>query len=92
MKVALRRSGGFAGMTRQCALDSAALAAEDAETLKRLVDAVMASPQPSAPAHPDAFQYDVSVTDDSGATRNFRWSESTLTEPARALVEWLSRR
>lgn len=87
MKVTVRRSGGFAGMTHQFILDSATLPPHDADELRRLVAAATAAVSRSAgPPQTDVFQYDVTVTDDSGRTNEHRWTENTLTDSARTLI------
>ena len=76
LRVEVERSGGFAGLTRSWALDSADLTPDDAARLHALVSAAApaantsppphptdptGSPAGSGPGRPDAFQFDVRV-------------------------------
>ena len=67
MRIALTRSGGFAGTRLHVELDSSKLAAEEAEELRTLVAATNFSASRSLSAR-DAFAYDL-VVDDGGRLR-----------------------
>jgi hypothetical protein len=100
------RSGGVAGITRHMGpVDAGSLSPEDAGPLVELArtTAALASereagtattPSRSGPGRPDAFQYDIILTDEHGQ-RSFRVVESSssqeLQEAARELVRVLQR-
>ena len=87
MRVAVTRSGGFAGTRLHVELDSANLPAGEAEQLQKLVEATNFSASRSVAAR-DAFAYDI-VVNDGGRLRTCRTDDSSMTAPTRALVEWL---
>lgn len=66
MKIDFRRSGGFAGSSLTCSVDTAALSCEEAEEIERLVAgadlAALASTAEQRNAGADRFQY-VLLTD-----------------------------
>ncbi len=81
MRIAVTRTGGFAGITRKAELDTTGR--PDAARLEALArDALVpAGPLPKAPAVPDSFVYTITV---DGET--VRGAERQLSEAQRALV------
>ena len=77
MRVAVTRSGGFAGMVRRAEIDSA-----DHPTVAGLIDDVHLDEVPEPAREPDRFVYDIQIGD-----RSARVGESDLTGPLRALVD-----
>jgi hypothetical protein len=88
MKIGLTRSGGFAGMSMQTAVDTGDLPPDQAELLTALAGRLRASASKAAPIA-DGFQYDFTIADGRG-TRHVRLAESELTPEARELVERLT--
>jgi hypothetical protein len=92
MLVKFRQTGGFAGLSRGCDLDSAALSPSDAAELERLVraaglDKLKSARGPGA----DRQQYEIEVHD--GARRvAATFDDSALTDPVAALVAFLKAR
>ena len=79
-------------MATRTLLDSDALPAADAQALSSQVQAAaLQSGGAPAPAVPDEQQYEVSV-DDSGNQMTQRYTDSTLPEGVRQLVEWVDSR
>jgi hypothetical protein len=63
--VAIRRRGGFAGnISVSAELDTATLAGDGAARLDRAVAGLPWGRPAAAPAHPDAFRYEVTLPDD----------------------------
>lgn len=95
MRIALTRTGGFAGLRQQASLDGDALSpAERAELLRLVGEAGVFSLRPEAggpaPA-PDRFRYRLVVED--GARRcDLRLAEEALPEAVRRLVRWVEER
>ena len=79
-------------MATRTLLDSDALPAADVQALSAHVQAaaLQAGGAP-APATPDEQQYEISV-DDGGNQVTQRYTDSTLPEGARQLVEWVDSR
>ncbi len=74
MRIEVRRSGGFAGMTRTFAVDTAQLPRERAERIERLArEAPAARRAPRA----DAFSYEVTI---DGKTREVDDAEALIDE------------
>ena len=91
VRVEVVRSGGFAGLTRAAALDTAELDGGRAEQLRQLVDESgiesLASAPPGSGAT-DRFQYDVTVTRGNERT-SIVLHESGMPDAARRLVRWV---
>jgi len=87
VRVEVTRSGGFAGVARHAAVDSATLEPPAAAALVRLVDAADLDAPHAAPAKgADRFQYDISVTA-GGRTRSATVAEGAMTPQLKALVQ-----
>jgi len=95
MKIAVERSGGFAGMTVRSEVDTAKLPPEEAREWESLVAAADLRSIAQGRGHrggrrhpgmPDAFQYDLTVEHDGGRTR-VTAGESELPPPAKELVQ-----
>jgi hypothetical protein len=94
VKLAIVRGGGFGGMTTRTELDTDWLAAEDADTFAQKVDlaAIGAEVTPSrAPVFPDAMSYELTL-DQDGSAVTATFTDATLPEPVRLLVEWVDAR
>jgi len=88
MRVALRRSGGFANIGAHADVDTAALPQEKAEELQRLVRSASLPDQPlppkRTPGAADVYQYDLTV---DGKTHTA--DELAMPEAWRGLVDFL---
>ena len=90
MKVAMTRSGGFAGISKTIELDTEQLAAEDARTLERLVQtADVFTLRSQTGGAPDRFAYVLTVED--GTRRHVvQMTEGAASPDLRALIDYLS--
>ncbi|GAA4614087.1 hypothetical protein GCM10023195_61350 [Actinoallomurus liliacearum] len=79
MKVAVTRSGGFAGMVRRAEVDSA-----DHPTVARLVDEIDLDDVPEPTPAADRFVYEVEVDDHCVPI-----AETDLCGPLRELVDYV---
>jgi hypothetical protein len=77
VRVAVTRSGGFAGMVRRAEIDSA-----DHPAVAGLIDDVRLDEVPAPRGEPDRFVYDIEIGD-----RSAQVGESDLHGPLRALVD-----
>jgi hypothetical protein len=77
VRVAVTRSGGFAGMVRRAEIDSA-----DHPAVARLIDDVHLDEVPTPTGAPDRFVYDIEIGDHSAQV-----GEADLHGPLRALVD-----
>jgi hypothetical protein len=85
VKVCVVRGGGLAGLVTSTELDSADLAADDADALRAAVERARAvAHEPPGAALPDRFGYEVRVEDD-GATETLRAREP-LPDALRELI------
>jgi hypothetical protein len=83
MRIELRTSGGVTGVARPpIVLDTAGLDPSDAAALEALAERVR--DQPSGPAGPDRFQYDLRLGE-----RTVRLHEGALSPEAAELIERL---
>ena len=67
MRITVIRSGGIAGMTTTASIDTASLDSYRAHAINAIVARTTAAVSDSGTMTPDAFQYDVTITDDSGS-------------------------
>ena len=92
MKVSVVRGGGVAGLTSRVQLAAEALPDEDAKALAGRVheSQLLTMPEPPRPPtrHADQLLYAVSV-DDGENERTLRFTDETLPEQVRSLVEWV---
>ncbi|WP_138497266.1 protealysin inhibitor emfourin [Nostoc sp. PA-18-2419] len=92
MRISFERTGGFAGISKKTTVDTSELPANEANTLKRLVEAAdffrlpeqITSPNPQS----DRFQYKLTV-EDNDKHHTVIVSESVLPGTLRPLIEWL---
>lgn len=66
MKVTVTRSGGIAGVTTTAAVDTGSLDAYRAHAIEAIVAQATAATDRGAMT-PDAFQYDVTIVDETGS-------------------------
>jgi hypothetical protein len=94
MKIDFERSGGFMGRTVSLSLDLDELPADQAETLRLLVDQSDFFNLPAdspVPSMPDSFSYTVTITD--GARRHtVHTGDASAPESLRPLLNDLSAR
>jgi hypothetical protein len=92
MKVAIVRGGGVAGLTSRTRLAAEALPSGDAKALAERVRKsrlqTMPEPPPQPARHADQLLYAISV-DDGGCERTLRFTDESLPEEVRSLVEWV---
>jgi hypothetical protein len=95
VRIALTRTGGFAGLRQEASVDDAGLAPGERTELARLVAAAgVFSLRPEAggpPPAPDRFRYRL-VVEDGGRRCDLRLAEEALPEGLRRLVRWLEER
>jgi len=88
MRVALRRSGGFANIGAHADLETASLPQEKAEELQRLIRSASLPDQPPPPIRAaraaDAYQYDITI---DGKT--YTADELSMPDSWRPLVDYL---
>jgi emfourin len=88
VKVSIIRGGGIAGISTRTELASEALPAEAGRRLEELASAVAPAIDSGGRAsHPDEMLYEIQV---DGATATY--SETTLPEPMRALIDFVAER
>ncbi len=92
MRIELRRSGGFAGLSRRVELDTATLPQQQAAEVEQLVHAARLDQLRSAPDPPsrgaDRFQYDLVVHTDS-ARHDVRVRDGQVGPALRRLIDRL---
>jgi len=67
MKITVKRSGGFAGITTTASVDTGSLDAYSAHAIEAIVARTTTAVSDPGAMLPDAFQYDVTITDASGS-------------------------
>jgi len=90
MRVAVRRSGGFANVGAHAEADTATLPRAKADEVERLVKALPAHPPAPkrAALAADAYQYDITVDDGSGP-KTYRADDLSLPGEWRKLIDLL---
>jgi hypothetical protein len=91
MRVVLRRSGGFANIPSTREIDSADLTPGESAELSRLIAGAELNTSSDMRAWPDAFQYELTIENDSG-THTYRTTDASMPGGWRPLMEWLIRR
>jgi hypothetical protein len=94
VKVTILRGGGLAGMVTRTEVDADALSAQDAQVLASEVDrsGVRQLKEPASGRRwPDELQYEIALEDGTDEFR-LRFTEQTLPEEVRRLVEWIDAR
>ena len=92
MKVSIVRGGGLAGVARQTTLDDADLPPDAAAEFREKVAAARGplDAGPAPPSHPDEMLYELTLSD--GEEGTVRFSDMSLPDPVRQLVEWVDGR
>ena len=92
MRVSFERSGGFAGITTKTTIDEAALAPDEAQKLRRLIEEAdfFNLPGKSIPRspNPDRFQYELKL-EEKDRQHIVTISEEALPQKLKPLVHWL---
>lgn len=92
MKISVVRGGGIAGLTSRVHLATEALPGEEARALEGRVrkSRLLTMPEPPRPStrHADQLLYAVTV-DDGGSERTLHFSDETMSEELRSLIEWV---
>ena len=93
MKIRFQQTGGFAGLSKSCELDTEHMSAEDAATLRSLVEQTkletIATPEPAGRVR-DACNYIITIEGD-GQSRHVAANDHNLPESSRALVRFLQK-
>jgi hypothetical protein len=79
VQVRITQKGGFAGLKLAADLDTQELGGEDAKRVERSLDQLLDRDEPSAPPHPDGFEYHFAVPD--------RGEHATVVVPEHELPE-----
>ena len=94
-RLRLRRTGGFAGIATEAAIDTAELPPGEAEPLLAALDEVdlasLASRRPPPPGPPDTFRYALDV-ERGGATHSVTLAEAEVPQALRPVLAALSER
>jgi hypothetical protein len=92
MRMTFERSGGFAGISITKVFDTANLPENDANQLRRLVDAAdffrLPATITSNNPQPDRFQYELTL-EENGKQHTVEVSEQAVPGTLRPLIEWL---
>jgi hypothetical protein len=93
VKVRFQQTGGFAGLSRGCELESRALPRKDAEELERLIAAAQLDKvRPGRSRGADRQQYDLVVEREDGAPLELRFDDGALSDELARLVAFLRAR
>ncbi|KAB8332853.1 hypothetical protein SD80_013200 [Scytonema tolypothrichoides VB-61278] len=95
MRISFERTGGFAGISRKKTVDTANIAANEADQLPRLVEAADFFNLPekitASATQPDRFQYKLTI-EEEGREHTVTVSEAALPGTLRPLIEWLQQK
>jgi hypothetical protein len=93
MKIRFRQTGGFAGLSRGCDLDTAALPRTEADEVARLVAAAkLDALTPARARGADRQQYELVVEREGEPAIEARFDDGALTDELAALVNFLRKR
>jgi hypothetical protein len=86
MKLSLRRTGGFAGIALNAAVDTSTLPPGEAQEVERMAAQLSKSapPPPRNPQARDAFTYELRAGD-----QTYRADDTSMPAEWRPLVDWL---
>ena len=87
MKISLRQSGGFGGLTRSAELDTATLKGAEAKKVEEWAHAVLAAPGGRSPKARDVKVYTFTIDDEQRV-----FDDTTLTKEAGDLADYLMKR
>ena len=91
MRLSILRAGGLAGRTSRTEVSSDSLTPEDAKELhEKVVESGVLTMPPEPPpttAHPDEFEYELTVEHDTGSHTVLR-PQSALSPELRSLIQW----
>jgi len=90
VKIRLVQSGGLLGIVRACELDSAALGAEAAGELERLVrgSGISASGEHLSDAARDLYHYEITI-EDGNRTLTVVFDDASIPPAARPMIGYL---
>jgi hypothetical protein len=92
MKIDIERTGGFAGISQSHSISTEQLPAEQAQTLRGLVDASdfyeLPSVIPSAGPERDPFQYKITVESERG-THTVQAGEAAVPPRLQPVLDWV---
>jgi hypothetical protein len=92
VRIQLKRSGGFAGLTRTAEVDSEELPEEAAHRVRQLADEgrldELAAREPERPSGADRYQYELVVEGDE-AERRILMHDGAIPDDLRPLVDQL---
>ncbi len=90
MKIKFRQSGGYAGLTKGCEINTELLSAEEAQELKSLVDqsGILEAESKKSPNVADAFNYNL-VIETIKKTYRLSFDEQSLPEEVIPLIDFL---
>jgi hypothetical protein len=94
MRIVIERSGGFAGISQTHSVSTDQLPAEQAQTLRSLVDASdfyeLPSAIPSTGLVRDPFQYKITVESERG-THTVQADEAAVPARLQPVLDWVKR-
>lgn len=90
MKVKFSQSGGFAGLSRGCDLDTDSLPSDEAATLQSLVQesGILQAKSGRSPNARDLFNYEITVETSQGV-HNVSFDDLSMPEGVEPLLEYL---
>jgi hypothetical protein len=90
MKIRFKQTGGIAGTTRICEVDTDSMSPSEAQELERLLtqSGVMAEDNVQPRSAADAFQYDLEV-ENGGNKTHAMLSDTSLDEHSTKLIQFL---
>ncbi len=95
MRILFERTGGFAGIKMAKEIDTANLATEETNQLRRLIDEAdffhLPTPLTSKSPQPDRFRYRITIQD-SNQEHTVVVSEQALAGTLKPLIDWLMAR
>lgn len=90
MKIQFQQSGGFAGLSRGCQIDTQFLSSDEVTQLQSLVkqSGILQFQSQSTPNAADLFNYEIFIETD-GNTYRISGDENTWPQSAKPLLEYL---
>jgi hypothetical protein len=92
MRVHVRRSGGFAGLTLEGELDTATLEPAERASAEHTLGGLRATSERTPPPGPDRYQYDLTISTDDGETRRVMLHEPDVPADLRDLLTTIVQR
>jgi len=87
MQIHITRRGGLAGIPLRGEIETSELPPQQARLAEEALQRLPVGAPPTAPRHPDGFQYEIAFSPAEGAGRSMVIDESEVSDALRPVIE-----